>query len=123
MKQQGILSENIHTIGNSFEFNKNGKAVGIKKIVHVFNKNEMSIKELPVYDKLLNRKNVILLGDSLGDLGMIEGFDHDNLIKIGFLNENIEKSLEEYKKNYDVVILNDGDFGFVNELVGGVVGV
>ncbi len=123
MKQKKVLSDNVYIIGNSFEFNKDGKAIGIKKIIHVFNKNEQSVSELPVFKELLNRKNVILLGDSLGDLGMIEGFDYDNLIKIGFLNENVEGSLEEFKKSYDVVILNDGDFGFINELVGGVVGV
>ena len=53
---------------------------------------------------------------------MIEGFPYDNLIKIGFLNENVEENLESYKKSYDVVILGDGDFGFVNELIVEIVG-
>ncbi|MBU2415738.1 hypothetical protein KKH86_00740 [Patescibacteria group bacterium] len=64
-----------------------------------------------------NRKNVLLLGDSFGDTEMINGFDYDNLIKIGFLNENVKENLEEYKKNYDVVILNDGSMEYVNDLL------
>ncbi|MBU1349747.1 hypothetical protein KJ978_03455, partial [Patescibacteria group bacterium] len=44
-------------------------------------------------------------------------FDYDNLIKIGFLNENVKENLEEYKKNYDVVILNDGSMEYVNDLL------
>jgi len=67
---------------------------------------------------LLKRKNVILLGDLVADVGMIEGFPYKNLIKIGFLNENVDERLKEFKKNYDVVIINDGDMNYVNELVG-----
>jgi len=116
MTQKGVYSDNVHVIANSFEY-ENGKAVRYKRIIHVFNKHEMEIKGLPVYDKLLERKNVLLLGDSLGDLGMIEGFPYDNLIKIGFLNQDVDENLEKYKKVYDVLVLNDGDFSFVNELL------
>ncbi len=121
MKQKGELIKTVHIIGNNFKFDENGKAVGFEKIVHVFNKNEFSTKGLKVHEELLKRKNVILLGDSLGDLGMVEGFEYDNIINIGFLNENVEENLEEYKNNFDVVILGDGDFGFVNELMGEIV--
>jgi len=117
MEQKNELKKNVHVIGNTFKFDKNGKTIGIEKIVHVFNKNEFSTEGLEVHDELLERKNVILLGDSLGDLGMVEGFEYENLIKIGFLNENVEENLEEYKKAYDVLILNDGDFEFVNDLI------
>jgi len=48
---------------------------------------------------------------------MIEWFDYDNLLKIWFLNDNIDELLEEYKKNYDVVIVWDGDFEFINEIL------
>lgn len=116
MKQKEVYSDNIYVIANSFEY-ENGKAVGIKKIVHVFNKHEMEVKDIPIYDELLKRENVLLLGDSMGDLGMIEGFPYKNLIKIGFLNENVKENLEKYKCDYDIVILNDGDFSFVNGLV------
>ena len=48
---------------------------------------------------------------------MIKGFSYENLIKIGFLNENIEENLEAYKKVYDVVILNDGTMDYMNKLL------
>ena len=31
------------------------------------------------------RKNVLLLGDHIGDLGMSDGLDYENRISIGFL--------------------------------------
>jgi len=33
--------------------------------------------------------------------------------KIGFLNENQAGNLEEFKKNFDVIILDDGSMDFV----------
>jgi len=38
-------------------------------------------------------------------------------IKIGFLNSDVEKNLDHYKEVYDVVILNDGSFEFVDDLL------
>ena len=81
------------------------------------NKDETILHDFPVYDLVKNRKNVLLLGDTLEDVGMIEGFDYANLIKIGFLNENVKDNLAHYKKKYDIIILNDSSIEYVNELI------
>ena len=114
------LYNNVHIITNLYKWDKKGNAVGIIKdsIIHVFNKDETSVKDhLKIYKVIKSRKNVLLLGDSLGDLGMIKGFDYENLMKVGFLNEEVEKDLMEYKKNFDIVITNDGTFEFINDFV------
>jgi len=109
---------NIHVVGNFFEFDKQGKVVAVKEpMIHILNKKEITLEKLPAYSQLLKRKNVILLGDNIADIDMIEGFAYDNLIKIGFLNENIEENLPEFKKNFDAIILNDGEMGFVNQIL------
>jgi len=118
LRLQGRLYDNVHIIANTLKFDKNGKFAGIKdKIIHSMNKKEILLRGLPVYSIVEKRKNVLLLGDSIGDLGMVEGFPYDNIIKIGFLNEEIEARLEEYKKKFDVVITNDPDMNYVNELI------
>jgi 5'-nucleotidase len=123
LEKERKLNDNIHIVSNVFEWDVEGRAIGVKKpIIHVFNKSEISIKQLPIYTELLKRKNVLLLGDSLGDLGMSEGFPYENLIKIGFLDYDVEKNLESYKKAFDVVITDDGDLGFVVDLVKEIVG-
>ncbi len=48
---------------------------------------------------------------------MSEGFPYNNIVKIAFLNENTEKNLQEYKKHFDIIILNDGDFDYINQLI------
>jgi|ETNmetMinimDraft_2_1059921.scaffolds.fasta_scaffold26468_1 5'-nucleotidase len=118
MEQNSALSNNVHVIGNKFEYDENGEAVSFKKIIHVLNKHEMEIKDLEIYSELVDKRNVLLLGDNVGDVKMVEGFEYDNLIKVGFLNENVEKSVDDFKRNYDVVIIGDGDFEFVNGLLG-----
>lgn len=119
LKNHGKLYSNIYVVSNSFKWDENGKAIDYKKpIIHVFNKDETILKKIPkIYKQVKNRKNVILLGDSLGDLGMITGFDYDKLIKVGVLNENVDKNLEVYKKNFDVIITNDGNLNYVNKLM------
>lgn len=112
------LYNNTHIISNSFKWDKEGYVVSINKpIIHSMNKDETLIKKFPFYKIIKNRKNVLLLGDSLGDVGMIKGFPYKNLIKIGFLNNEIEKNVKKYKENYDVVILNDGKMDYVNGLL------
>jgi 5'-nucleotidase len=63
------------------------------------------------------RNNVILLGDSLGDLGMVNNLDVGYIIKIGFLNQDIENRLELYKDKFDVVIAGDSSMDYVNKLL------
>ncbi len=111
------MNNHIYIISNFIEFDKKGKMTGIKgKIIHPFNKNEDSLRP-KIYKKIKKRKNVILLGDSLGDLSMIESFNYDNLIEIVFLNCTVDELLDEYKKNFDVVLLNDADMNYVNDLL------
>ncbi len=118
LKKNKFFTKNIYIISNYFNFDKNGKAIGYKgKIVHVFNKDESQIKATPYFEKIASRKNVILLGDSLGDLKMVGQIPYDEIIKIGFLVENVDSQLDLYKKNFDVVLLGDGSLDFVNDLL------
>ena len=118
LEKANKLYNNIYIVSNAFEWDKNGNATGVKQpIIHSLNKTWLSVKNFPFFGKIKNRKNIIILGDSLDDIDMVKGFEYDNLLKIGFLNDNIEKNIELYKKNYDVVILNDGSMDYVNEIL------
>jgi len=118
LKQNNLLLSDVYVISNLYDWDKNGKAIKIREpIIHSFNKDETSIQGFPVYEKIKNRKNVILLGDEIGDVGMIKGFNYKTLIKIGFLNENVEENLDLYKRNFDIVLTNDADMTYVNKLL------
>jgi 5'-nucleotidase len=118
LKKENELSNNIYIISNTYQWDENGKAVGVKEpIIHTMSKKEIFLKKLPIFDSIKERKNVVLLGDSLSDADMIEGFDYDNIIRIGFLNEEVQEMKEIYSKKYDVLITNDSSMEFVNELL------
>jgi 5'-nucleotidase len=113
-----MLSLNVHLIANFLKFDKNAQVIGVQEpIIHSMNKKEFEVKSFDFYYEIEKRKNVILLGDKVEDIDMIEGFDYDCLLKIGFLNEDVEDNLESFKKSFDVVILDDGSLKFVYDLI------
>jgi len=81
------------------------------------NKDETVLHKFQFFNKIKDRKNIILLGDSLGDPDMVKGFGYENIIKVGFLNEKVKESLQKYSELYDVLILNDGNFDYINSLL------
>lgn len=118
-EKAGKLSDNVHIISNAFNWDANGQVLFAKEpIIHSLNKDETLIKDFPeIFEKIKNRKNVILLGDNIEDIAMVEGFAYENLIKIGFLNENEKENLGVYKQNFDAIITNDGSMKIINELL------
>ncbi|MBU3934978.1 hypothetical protein KKC00_03390 [Patescibacteria group bacterium] len=119
LEKEKKMYANIHIISNAFEWDENGKAISVKQpIIYGMNKDEAAIQGYPeIFERIKNRKNVVLLGDSLDDVGMVQGFACENIIKIGFLNDKIEENLEYYKKTFDVLILNDGSLDYANNLL------
>jgi len=117
-KKANKLYPNIYIISNSLVWDKEGKVIDIKQpVIHCLNKDETVLKNFPFYNEVEQRKNVLLLGDNLEDIKMIEGFNYDNLLKIGFLNESADAQLEIYKKHYDILALNDSSMEFINEIL------
>jgi 5'-nucleotidase len=119
LEKEWVMSDNIKIISNEFYWDENWNAVWYdERVIHVFNKDETVLKEFPdIYNKIKDRKNVILLWDSLWDPGMIEGFEYENLLKIWFLNEKEEEHLDEYKKAYDVILTWDNDWDFIPKIL------
>lgn len=59
-------------------------------MVHIYNKNTHAVQNSDYFDNIKHRHNVILLGDSLGDLDIAEGLtSHENLLTIGYLNHHV----------------------------------
>ncbi|XP_006411086.2 7-methylguanosine phosphate-specific 5'-nucleotidase A [Eutrema salsugineum] len=125
--------KNVKIVSNRMVFDDDGRLVSFKgKLIHVLNKNEHALDmAAPLHDQLgadigeeeegnayvKQRTNVLLLGDHLGDLRMSDGLSYETRICIGFLNDNIEKSLESYRKEFDLVYINDAPMRGALELV------
>uniref|UniRef100_A0A2P2IL76 5'-nucleotidase n=1 Tax=Rhizophora mucronata TaxID=61149 RepID=A0A2P2IL76_RHIMU len=124
--------KNVKIVSNRMVFDNDGRLVSFKgKLIHSLNKNEHALDMAgPVHEHLgdvngliddsasvKKRTNVLLLGDHLGDLGMSDGLDYDIRISAGFLNDNIEHNLGDYRKAFDIVYLNDAPMWGVVKLV------
>uniref|UniRef100_A0A6B2LC94 5'-nucleotidase n=1 Tax=Arcella intermedia TaxID=1963864 RepID=A0A6B2LC94_9EUKA len=114
---EGRLHQNVHVVSNRVQTDENGIIVDFKEpLIHVFNKNEMALSHRSTaswFESVSHRKNMILLGDSPGDVGMACGLgDAGAILKIGFLNTVHPTTLQTYKTLFDVIILNDGSFEF-----------
>ncbi|GFS92203.1 7-methylguanosine phosphate-specific 5'-nucleotidase [Nephila pilipes] len=109
LQRCNLLYPNVKIIANFLQFDSENKLIGFKNdLIHTFNKNRSSIENHEYFDHVRVRNNVILLGDSLGDLDMAAGVqDADVMLKIGFLNFKIEENLPKYLDAFDIVLSDD----------------
>ncbi len=60
------------------------------ELIHVYNKHDGALRSTEYFKQLKDNGNIILLGDSLGDLTMADGVPNvENILKIGFLNDKV----------------------------------
>lgn len=113
-----LFTSNVHVISNFFSFDKNGHVTGFAgETINVFQKNEIKLEGRYFYDEIKERKNVLLIGDGLGDSGMADGIKHENVIKIGLRNDGTHASRESYLERFDIVLEGDGKFHYINDLL------
>jgi len=120
MQHFSVLHSNTTLVSNFLKFDEEGKIVGLKgeesDLIHMYNKAESIRKRSS--EESSERKNVIVLGDSLGDLHMAAGVKDPNVVlTVGFLNNNIESSLETYKEHFDIVLVDDQTMSFPHSLL------
>jgi len=119
LKQRKILLPNMKIISNFMQFDEKKKLIGFKNnLIHTFNKAEVSLQNSDYFNNNKSRNNIILLGDSLGDIDMAEGLQNVNaFLKIGFLNCKIDGNLASYLDTYDIVLADDQTMDVVNGIL------
>jgi len=116
-----LNTPNVHVVANFFEFGEDGKASKYNHtVIHTFNKNEGIVKSKEYDNQIEQRKNVIVLGDTIADTGMSKGINHEVILKIGFLNGRTEQ-LNEFKEEYDIVI-EGGSAEYIAGIISQVIG-
>lgn len=107
--------DNIYISSNRIIF-EDGYAVGVgDNIIHSLNKNEVSLPE-NVKEVIKERKKVILLGDQISDLMMIDEKIHKDVLKVGFYSTRSEVSVSEFEKKFDIVCLDDDNYNNLTDI-------
>lgn len=145
LEHHGLKLSNVHLISNRMLYSHSYEPVGASElvygthylekvdddatcvafsepIIHVYNKSEaaLSPENTAYFDDLKSRTNVLLFGDSIGDLDMAKGSKHSVLLSVGFLNHSEDALLARYEEAFDIVILNDVGFEFALRLLDGI---
>ena len=116
LKANNCYYDNIIILSNFIKF-KNNIAIGLENnIIHSLNKNEVSLPK-EVQDKLINRKNIILMGDILSDVKMIGESKRKEAFKIALLEESTKESLPLFKEKYDMVCTSNETFFDINKII------
>ena len=122
--QQLLDEKKIMIVSNSFTFDEKTKGCnGLEhEVIYCFNKDEflgnVVNKEFP------ELKNVLVLGDNLGDADSVKKINvpKENVIGFGFVNlsndilndenkkEYVEKRIKEYNHAFDVALVGDCDY-------------
>ncbi|XP_078452754.1 cytosolic 5'-nucleotidase 3A isoform X1 [Lampetra planeri] len=119
IRQADVFHPNVHVVSNYMDFDDGGVLKGFKgELIHIYNKREGALRNADYFKQLRNYSNVLLLGDSLGDLHMADGVPRlDNMLKIGFLNDKVEERLEQYMEMYDIVLVRDETLELANAIL------
>ena len=128
---QLIKEKKIMVVSNSFTFDEKTKGCnGLEhEVIHCFNKYEFLGKV--VNKEFPELKNVLVLGDNLGDADCVKkiNVEKENVIGFGFINLSIddlnnenkkdlrEKKIKEYTNIFDVALVGDCDYEFIIEIL------
>lgn len=116
LNKENCYFDNIFILSNFVKF-KNGIIEKIEgDTIHSLNKNVVRLPK-EILEKLVSRKNIILLGDNVADLKMIKNEDLPKAVTVGFLDEKIEENLEYYNNEFDVVLTNQSSLNDVNKIL------
>lgn len=82
-------------------------------------------------EHIRSRPNAVLMGDSLGDCSMADGAPGisppptgpSTLLRIGFLDHDVEQRLESYVENFDMVLVDDQTMDVPLAIFEGICGV
>ncbi|XP_010902714.2 7-methylguanosine phosphate-specific 5'-nucleotidase isoform X1 [Esox lucius] len=119
IRQNHVFHPNIHVISNYMDFDQSGELQAFKgPLIHTFNKREGALLHAAHFRKLRERPNVLLLGDSLGDLTMADGLAHtQHTLTVGFLNDQVGERRESYINSYDIVLVKDETMDVPNAIL------
>lgn len=107
LKKQECYHNNIYIISNFIQFKEDKMQKFTAPMLHSMNKKvEGSLPE-NLQNKIKEKQYIILCGDIIEDIQMIEKEKLDKTITIGFLNNKLEENLTFYNQNFDIVLTEE----------------
>ena len=107
LEKEECYYSNVHIVSNMIKF-RDGVAIGVENnVIHSLNKNEVSLTA-EIKEKLSKRNNIILLGDQIDDIRMVEESKREKTTRVSFLLDSTQ--LSSYKEYFDFVCTDDTSY-------------
>ena len=112
LKQKRCNYKNIHIISNFFCLEDHAKK---SEYISVYTKNTGPILKSKYAKQIIDRPNVLVIGDSLGDANMIDNIHSEIALKIGFVTNPI--NLDIYNKCFDIALVKCDNFDLICKII------
>lgn len=107
LEMNGCSFVNLDVKSNFLNFDRNGNVIGFKgPLIHALNKHDFAFKKD-------NKDYVLLIGDQVSDIMMVDGYNKDNILSVAFVSDSNMSEIESYKDVYDMVLSSDQGFGHI----------
>ena len=116
LKMNNCYFENTRIISNMITFDNNIANGYAGSIIHSFNKDEAKLPE-DILETINKRNQVLLLGDEISDLKMLDIASNRENIKVAFLTEKHQNEINLYNEKFDVVCSDDTSYDEIGRLI------
>lgn len=114
LKRNNCYFDNVYVCSNTILF-KNGVANGVgQNVIHSLNKNEVSLPP-NILERLKNRNQVILLGDQVSDLRMVNKNTHHSVLTVGLYS--FDYDINNLINNFDIVCEQNENYNDLKNLL------
>lgn len=116
LKLNNCFYDNIYVISNFIKFDNNKMVHFNDKIIHTSNK-DINVLPIDFANKIKNKSCILLFGNLIEDLDMVNKNDLSRTISFGFLEKNVDENLNRYRNSYDVVLTDNSSFYDVENIL------
>ncbi len=109
LKLNDCFYDNIHIVSNFINFKDNLMLPFNDDVIHTCNKS-MNMLPSNIVSIVKNKDYILLFGDLVEDLNMVNKEDFSKTISFGFLDKNVEENFELYKSSFDIVLTDNSSF-------------
>lgn len=115
LRDQNLLLNNITVISNILVFEDGTIKIKNDKINSI-SKGKIKIPNV-FFDKIKNKDSLLLFGDQIGDLTIMNSFVTPQKISVCFLASDTKSDIEEYKKYYDIVADENESYDNISKIL------
>jgi len=116
LEKEECLFDNIEIVSNFFRFEDKKAHIDLDTIMATSNKEYSKIQE-DTRKQLEEKEVALLFGDLIEDIKMASKEKLSDTITFGFLDANVEENIQQFNKNFDIVLTGNNNFNDIIKIL------